>query len=393
MTISSTVNKNEYDGNGSTSVFPFTFEILEDSDLLVQTVNKNTGIATTRTDYTVSTNPDRTGSATFTGTLPTSDDLVVLKRQLPQLQSDDLIENGRYSSEVIETALDKLVILIQQMQETVDRSLRLQEGSTALNDINTAQNGYLYNNDGALSFQALSITETNYPGIIGAGADADKPVSPAVKDIYFAVDTNIIYKCIVAGSWTANSVVSALDVLSTLAVTGDASLSSNLSVDGSITGSGNINFGGALKLSGDDYLLDEDDMASDSATNPASQQSVKAYVDSLVKSFGPYETTDVSQAGGTGAALSEQWYTADVDGFVLASQITAANNDAGVKLEIDFGGGTTPDITLNNQSGNQGGALPDCFSMICPIRSGASWRITFAAVTATSETIVFLPIS
>jgi len=67
-------------------------------------------------------------------------------------------------------------------------------------------------------------------------------------------------------------------------VTIDGAASTNIALDAynGGTNSGNLIFKGALTLAGDasDTVKDEDDMTSDSATHLATQQSIKAYVDS-----------------------------------------------------------------------------------------------------------------
>lgn len=46
---------------------------------------------------------------------------------------------------------------------------------------------------------ALTGAELHYP--FYSGLDANKPASPTVNDWYWATDTNILYRCLVAGTW------------------------------------------------------------------------------------------------------------------------------------------------------------------------------------------------
>jgi hypothetical protein len=134
MTISTTIVKNSYSGNGSTTVFNYTFKILDNADLSV-IIRSSTGtetIKTLNTHYTITgaLNPSG-GSVTFTaGNIPTSGQTVVLLRNTTQVQNIDYVENDPFPAETHELGLDRAVILIQELQEEVDRSLKLSRTNT-----------------------------------------------------------------------------------------------------------------------------------------------------------------------------------------------------------------------------------------------------------------------
>jgi hypothetical protein len=93
-------------------------------------------------------------------------------------------------------------------------------------------------------------------------------------------------------------------------------------------------------------ILDEDDMASDSATMLATQQSIKAYVDA---SSGAPEGTAVLSTGETGGT---KFLREDGDGtsswqIPPSGDITAVIAGTGIS-----GGGTTGDVTITNSSPN-----------------------------------------
>ncbi len=96
-------------------------------------------------------------------------------------------------------------------------------------------------------------------------------------------------------------------------VEGDISINGDFAMDGSfVPTTCASDFGG---------FLDEDDLASDATAAVASQQSVKAYVDSA--KFSAYTTEDADLA----AMVKGTTYTATSDGFVSAKvQLTAGNN-------------------------------------------------------------------
>lgn len=127
MTISSTTSKNQYTGNGSNTVFAYTFKIFEEGDIAVF---ENDTLQTITTHYTVSgVGNDAGGNITFV-TAPANGVTVTLKRAEPLLQSIDYTENDDFPSAAHEEGLDRSVIRDQTIQEELDRSVKASDGST-----------------------------------------------------------------------------------------------------------------------------------------------------------------------------------------------------------------------------------------------------------------------
>ena len=92
MTISTTTIKNSYSGNGSTSVFNYTFKITDDDDIqvIIRSSSGTETIKTKTTHYTVAGVGNSSGSITFTsGNIPANGETVVLRRVTPQTQGMD----------------------------------------------------------------------------------------------------------------------------------------------------------------------------------------------------------------------------------------------------------------------------------------------------------------
>lgn len=133
MTVSSTNRKaGPYYGNGVTTAFPFSFKVFAASDLLVVKTNLTTGIDTVlaATDYSVSLTADTTGGYSggtvtlTTGALASTYTLTITSSIL-YTQNTDLTNNGGFYPKVINSALDRLTILCQQLLEQASRSLKL----------------------------------------------------------------------------------------------------------------------------------------------------------------------------------------------------------------------------------------------------------------------------
>ena len=135
MTISTTTTKNSYSGNGSTTAFNYTFFIPTSTDIQV-IVRSSTGTETVKSEGTGSTNYSITGVGNSGGgtvtfvTAPASGETVVLRRNTAKTQATDYVANDPFPAESHESALDKLTIIGQDLQEQVDRSIKLSRTNT-----------------------------------------------------------------------------------------------------------------------------------------------------------------------------------------------------------------------------------------------------------------------
>ena len=135
MTVSSTTVKNSYSGNGSTTQFAYGYKIFADSDLIVIIRTDSTGAETVKTlttHYTVAGAGDASGgSITFTtGNTPASGQTVVIIREVPQTQAIDYIANDPFPAESHEEGLDRATMTTQQVQEELDRSIKISRTNT-----------------------------------------------------------------------------------------------------------------------------------------------------------------------------------------------------------------------------------------------------------------------
>jgi len=133
MTVSSTTTKNSYSGNGSTTVFAYTFKIFDEDDVAVVLRNNTTGAESTQTittHYSVSGVGNAGGGNITFVTAPTSSQTVVLLRATPLTQLTDYTPNDPFPAETHEEALDKLTFITQELQEEVGRSLKLSQTNT-----------------------------------------------------------------------------------------------------------------------------------------------------------------------------------------------------------------------------------------------------------------------
>jgi hypothetical protein len=132
--ITANERKAQFTGNTGLGPFAFTFNILAATDVRVI---KNATTLTITSEYTVSINVDGTGSITLTGSgngtaLNTSDVLTIIgNRQLAR--TSDYVQGGNLFAGALNEDLDSVVIMMQQLDEKVSRTLRVQPGDIGEN--------------------------------------------------------------------------------------------------------------------------------------------------------------------------------------------------------------------------------------------------------------------
>jgi hypothetical protein len=137
MTISSETRKaGPFNGNDVTTSFPFTFKVFTKTDIQVILTDIN-NVETTLvldSDYTVLLNLDQNSNAGGTisySSLATGEKLTIVGA-VEYTQETDIQNQGGFYPEVIENALDKITMQIQQVKEIADRSVQVPVSSDTL---------------------------------------------------------------------------------------------------------------------------------------------------------------------------------------------------------------------------------------------------------------------
>lgn len=131
MTIATTINRVSYAGNGSTTVFSFPYYFLQNADLVVVKRNNTTGVETTQvitTNYTITGAGLPAGGSVTMLSAPASGETLIIYRDPAKVQDLDLVENDPMPAEEIEERFDKLTMIVQRLQDQLDRSIRLTDG-------------------------------------------------------------------------------------------------------------------------------------------------------------------------------------------------------------------------------------------------------------------------
>ena len=206
MTINSTTRKtNALVGNGNTATYPFAFKVFTDADVVVKKLEAATSIETTLTlglnnDYIVTLNEDQNSNPGGSITLKSGGNnqnlasgfSIVITSAVEPLQGTDLTNQGGFFPEVINDALDKAIVLHQQQQDELNRSIKFSLtntiGSLEITENAAARKNRVLGFDNAGEFEVLKELGT-YRGDWAAGRDY------AVRDLVKDTSTNNIFFC------------------------------------------------------------------------------------------------------------------------------------------------------------------------------------------------------
>lgn len=138
MTVQKDVTKNIYVGNGSTRTFPFTFECpAEHPEYIKVYLMQDDGTALATSDYQLDMDARQITYPSSGTALPEGKKLVIM-RELPLQQMMNLVNNGPYFAEDVETAFDEIVMAMQQIAEKLNRSIIMSvdiDGDAFVNEV------------------------------------------------------------------------------------------------------------------------------------------------------------------------------------------------------------------------------------------------------------------
>jgi len=314
-TVASTDNKITYTGDGATTVFPYNFRIFEDTDLVVTLVVIATGVETVQTittHYSVSDVGETAGGNVTMVTHPETTEKIVIRRVMELIQELDLVDNAVTSVENYEDAYDKIVMITQQLDEENNRTITAGVSETAdltlpasvaNKSIGWDSAGTALENKDVISSTAGTTTGNflYYNGTTWVETDKASLVAGALTvtgsltgnaDTASIAPAGTLSGATLKSTVTASSLTSLGTIASLVATTADINAGTVDAVLGgttpaAITGTV-VEAGTSLAITGagDDGVVatgikDEDNMVSDSATHLSTQQSIKAYVDSV----------------------------------------------------------------------------------------------------------------
>lgn len=192
MTISSEISKITYLGDGATASFPIPFYFLANDEVKII----HTGEDATETVWSEGTHYTLTGAGLpggGTATIatapldftPENGTSLTIKRNLDLVQETDYPEGGQFPASAHEQALDRIVMLLQQMDEEIARALKIPTSDVigteveASSAMTRAQKIVCYDVDGNLTESVLTIGEIETNATDAAASAVDAAASAA----------------------------------------------------------------------------------------------------------------------------------------------------------------------------------------------------------------------
>ena len=288
MTVSNQTARTSATGtNTAGQEIPYSFPANASSDLVVITRITTTGVEATlteTTDYTATVS-DTGGTVTMVSAIAVTKTIHII-RDTPNTQALDLVAGGSFDAENVEEALDKVTRLATDNADLISRCIILPE-TDAVFDMTLPSS---VDRDGYLFFVA------GLPTVTDAITDSTAPVSAYGKTLVAAVSA--------AAARTVLEVIIGTDVqafsakllaIAALAVTDGGVIVGNGStfvLESGATARTSLGAAADADVVKKDASVaytstgvgfrDQDDMLSNDATAPPSQQSVRAFLYSVV---------------------------------------------------------------------------------------------------------------
>lgn len=279
----------------------FLFPVAATSDVVVTTRVTATGVEATLvedTNYTVTITGDTGGTVTMV-TAVAATSYIHVSRATPRTQSLDLVSGGTFNAENVEEGFDKLTRIVNDHADKLSRALIIPVTDSSALDMELGSSV-----DRASNFLAFSAT--GEPTVVASVAPATTVITAAAETVLddatvaamrttlgLAIGTDVqAYDAdltVIGGlaktdsnlivgngtAWVAESGATLRTSIGTLAETEACRVDASHAYTG--TGVG---------------FRDEDDMLSNDATAPASQQSIRAFLYSIVTYDGDVLTHD-----------------------------------------------------------------------------------------------------
>jgi hypothetical protein len=190
--ISNVSRRIVYTGSAGAGPYAFPFEVLSSADIAVY---KNTTLLTITTDYTVTISPTLgTGSITLVVAATGSDRITITGSRAIE-RTTDFTTGGDFFAGTVNSEMDSQTILVQQVAETAERSLKAPvTDPTSVNmtlPVNTVRANKFLSFDGSGNPSTSNAVGT-YRGNWSAG------VAYLVYDIIKDTSNNNIYICLTA---------------------------------------------------------------------------------------------------------------------------------------------------------------------------------------------------
>jgi hypothetical protein len=173
MAVNDNVSRNQYTATSLQTVFPYTFEIFDDDDVVVLQKVKATGVTNTlskTTHYTVSSVGNDNGGNITLVTGAATGDILTIYRDMALERLVDYQNSGDFKAGTVNDDFDRLWIALQQQNANAGLAIRAPTDDTVLNSTNTTlsnvatRGGKLlgFAPDGTLNYSSVAAATADY---------------------------------------------------------------------------------------------------------------------------------------------------------------------------------------------------------------------------------------
>ena len=350
MATNTAASFTDHTGNGSVGPFTVSFSYLSQAEVDVTVGNV---LKTINTHYTFTS----ANQITFTsGNAPGNGVAIRFQRDTAiGSKKVDFVDGSVLTEADLDTNSDQLLF---SMQEIVDSG-----AGSGVNSV--AGTSPIVSSGGTTPAISITAATTSAAGSMSA---SDKSKLDGIESSATADQTGAEIKSAYEGESNTNAFTDAeKSKLAAIEASADVTDTTNVDAAGAVMNSDN-------STAGMGFVVDEDNMASNSATKVPTQQSVKAYVDA--------NSSDTTYTAGTGLSLSGT--TFNVDQIALTTVQTAANESAHLALTTQEG-----DIVVRSDQNksyvkNSGtaGTMADFTELLTPTGAVLSVNGNTGAITA-----------
>lgn len=192
--------RNQYTASSNQTKFDYTFVIFDEDDIVVKkTQNPGTTNETTTTltrggsnDYTVSGVGNENGGTITLNSGATQGDRYTIFRDIPRERTTDFLQSGPYLGEDINTELDVITMILQEIENQFKRTLKLNDITTidSIELPSPSAGQFLQwndNEDGFDNASAVSSDSSSYNATVDLTADTFKTINHNLKEKYVNV--------------------------------------------------------------------------------------------------------------------------------------------------------------------------------------------------------------
>jgi len=350
MTVTSTNQKVQFNGNGSTTVFAYNFKIFAQTDLSV-ILRSAAGTETVQqltTNYTVSGVGAASGGNVTMGTAPPSGTTLTILRVQPNLQGLDLVPNDPFPAGSMEDALDKLTFMVQTHDEEIGRSIKASRtnviGDSEFTVSATDRANKLFSFDGSGN---LSIAQElgTYKGNWAAST------TYAVRDLVKDTSTGNIFICVTAHTSSGSQPLTTNTDAAKWALIVDAAsaTTSQNAAAASATAAANSATASASSASSSSTKADEAAASASTASTKAGEaaSSATASASSATSAASSLSTFQSQYHGAASSDPSSNLSTGDLYFNTSSNSLKVYNGSAWVAAAFDTSGAL---INTNNLS-------------------------------------------